>query len=149
MRKVVSVSGLGIGNFILNIAVALYLFANGIIGITQKTFFGNPGGDFGKMVRTIFSSRDMSDLANVITIILSVCAIAAGIFLLMQLFKVVIPITDLILFVFIILWAVFIVLVNIIAPLRDGFGDFLEYLTRLSAHLMVLGALISSSKRFA
>jgi hypothetical protein len=135
-----------LGYLVLNLAVALYLFANGILGISkQKDFFGNYGGEFGKMIQTFFGKGDLTDL---LVIVLSVCAIAAGVFILLQLFNVRIKITDLILFVFVIVWAAFIVIVDIINPLKaDKKPDLLPYLVQLSAHLMVLGGLISSSKR--
>jgi len=137
-----------IGLFLLNIAVALYLFANGILGISkEKDLWGRPSGEFGKMIQTIFGKGDFS---NVLVIVLSVCAIAAGVFLLLQLFKVQIGVTDLILFIFVIVWAAFIVIIDIIAPMQDkGKTEFLPYIVQLSAHLMVLGALISSTKRIS
>ena len=128
----------GIGNLLLNIAVALYLFANGVLGFDKK-------GEFFSMANAIFER----DLANVVAIVLSVFAIAAGVFLLLQLFKIEIGITDLILFIFVIVWVVFIVIIDIYNPIfGKGKTDFLPYLVQLSAHLMVLGALVSSTKRF-
>lgn len=136
-----------IGCLLLNIAVALYLFANGILGFTQKNVnvFGNQvqGGEFGKMMHTIFGR---GDLTNVLTIVVSIAAVAAGLLLLLALFKVEIPITDLILFIFVIIWVVFIVIVDIIHPLQNK-TEVLPYLVQLSSHLMVLGALVSSTKR--
>jgi len=135
-----------IGYLVLNVSVALYLFANGILGISKQNFFGQRGGEFGKMIQTIFGRGDFSDI---LVIVLSVCAIAAGVFLLLQLFRVEIGITDLILFIFVIVWAVFIVIVDIIHPLQDkNKPEFLPYIVQLSAHLMVLGGLISSTRRF-
>jgi hypothetical protein len=131
-----------LGFLLLNIAVALYLFVNGILGFSD-------GGEFKRIAGSIFTG----DFAKMVTIILSVCAIAGALFLMLQLFKVIvpIPITDLILFIFVIVWAVFVVIVNIINPVSGGFKnfEFLPYAAQLSAHLMVLGALITSTKRFA
>ena len=128
-----------IGFMLLNIAAALYLFANGILGITKDR-----GGEFGIMVREIFGRGDFS---NVLIIVLSVCGIAAGIFLLLALFRIDVPITDLILLVFIVLWLIFIAIVDIIHPLNSK-PNFMDYLRGLATHLMVLGTLISASKRF-
>lgn len=125
----------------LNIAVALYLFANGITGFTRER-----GGEFDTMVRTIFKNGDFS---AVIIIVLSVCAVAAGIFLLLSLFRIYVPITDIILIVFIVVWLVFIAIVDVINPISSYGVNFLEYTRQLAAHIMVLGALISSMKRFA
>jgi hypothetical protein len=129
-----------LGYFLLNIAVSLYLFANGILGFT------NAGkSEFYTMVRTVFPRG--GDLNGVLIIILSVCAIIAGIFLLMAVFRTHVVIRDFILFVFIVLWVIFIVIVDIIGPLTQKI-DLLVFIKQLSAHLMVLGALISSTRRF-
>jgi hypothetical protein len=133
-----------IGVLVLNIAVALYLFANGILGISKQNLFGQRGGEFGKMIQTIFGRGDLSDM---LTIVISICAIAAGVFLLLALFNINIRITDLILFIFVIIWVVFIVIVDIIHPLQNRV-EFLPYLVQLSSHLMVFGALVTSSKKF-
>ena len=137
-----------IGAILLNVSVALYLFANGILGITKEsTIFSPRGGEFGKMVQTIFGRGDFSD---VLTIVLGVCAIAAGVFLLLALFQIEVPITDLILLVFICVWVVFIVIVDIVNPLQNNNKiSFLQYLLQIAPHLMVLGALVNSTKRFS
>jgi len=136
-----------LGYLVLNIAVALYLFANGIVGISKAKFYEQKGGEFGKMIQTIF---DKGDLSDILIVVLSVCAIAAAVFLLLQLFRVQIGVTDLILFIFVIVWVAFIVIVDIINPLQArNKPDFLPYLIQLSAHLMVLGALSSSTKRIS
>ena len=141
-----------IGVILLNFSVALYLFANGIVGISREKvlWFDLPrGGEFGKMVDTIFKKAD-SDFRNVLIIILAVCAIAAGIFLLLSFFKIQVPITNLILLVFICLWAAFIVIVDIINPLQnsDKF-KFVDYLLQITPHLMVLGALVTATSASA
>jgi len=137
-----------LGLFLLNIAVSLYLFANGILGINNNSKWVNKG-EFYNMVSTIFGRGDFT---NVLTIILSVCAIVAGVFLLLTLFRNNLAVTDLILLVFIVLWVIFIVIVDIIRPMSGNsvFGktEPLDYLRQLAAHLMVLGALISSTRRF-
>jgi len=138
-----------IGVFLLNIAAALYLFANGIVGFSREKFLGFSfgGGEFGKMVNTIFESAN-GDFKYVLTIVLSVCAIAAGVFLLLTLFSAKIPITDLILLVFICLWVAFIVIVDIISPLKDGI-KILDYLLQITPHIMILGTLVIANKRFS
>jgi len=129
-----------LGLFLLNIAVSLYLFANGILGLTKTR-----NCEFFKMVGTIFGGGKFTE---VLTVILSVCAIVAGVFLLLTLFRNNVALTELILLVFIILWVIYIILVDIINPLKGSSVGFLAYLTILSAHLMVLGALLSSTRRF-
>ena len=128
-----------ISYFLLTIAAALYLFANGILGITK-----NRGGEFGTMARTILGTGEFT---NVIIVILSICGIAAGVFLLLALFRVDVPITDIILLIFVVVWVIFIAIVDIIGPLNNKI-DILDYLQQLATHLMVLGALMSSTRRF-
>jgi len=135
-----------LGYFLLNIAVALYLFANGVIGINDKLVDRILGKRiFYDMVSTIFGTGKFT---NGLSVVLSVCAIVAGVFLLLSVFKNDIALTEIILLVFIILWVIFIVIVDIIKPLQGHGPKLLEYLTILAAHLMVLGALISSTRRF-
>ena len=139
-----------IGVICLNVAVALYLFANGILGLSNQQrglrISIDRGSEFNTMVNTIFQKG--GDFSAVLIILLSVFAIVAGIFLLLQLFGIEVRITDPILLVFIVLWVVFIIVVDIVHPLNDK-TPFLVYLRQLGTHLMVLGALISSTKRFA
>jgi len=136
-----------IGAILLHASVALYLFANGILGITKGDSLRNfRGGEFGSMVETIFGKGDFS---NVLTIVLAVIAIGAGVFLLLSFFRIEIPVTDLILLVFICLWVAFIVIVDIIDPLQNKNIKFTTYLLQLSPHLMVLGAFAASTKRFS
>ena len=130
-----------LGVIVLNVSVALYLLANGILGFNDG--WGG-GGAFRMMAKTIFSG----DLVNVVTIILSICGVVAGVLMLLALLKVDVPLTDLILVIFIVVWLICIVILDIIHPLQNKV-KFLEYLVQLSTHLMVLGALITSTKRFA
>jgi len=141
-----------IGHILLNASVALYLFANGILGIKHDEYLGGliriRGGEFGKMVDTIFKNAD-SDFKYILIIVLSVCAIAAGIFLLLAFFKIEVPVTDIILLVFICLWVVFIVIVDILYPIQNKDKvKFLEYLLQLAPHLMVLGSFVTATKKF-
>ena len=138
-----------IGVIVTNVAVALYLFASGILGFNNGgvginfTNFTNP---FRSILTDILGRGDFT---NVLIIVLSICAIVAGVLLLLALFKIEVPITDLIMVIFICIWLVIIVLADIIHPLNKNHKfEFLTYLLQLSAHLMVLGALVTSTKRF-
>jgi len=125
-----------IGNFLLYIAAAVYLFVNGILGFDKK-------GDFYTMSNTIFGD---ANLVNIIAIILSVIGVIAGALLILQLFRIAIPRIELLMLIVIIVWAVFIVIVDIIG-LFSGKATFgLPYLATVATHLMILGALITSSR---
>jgi hypothetical protein len=127
------------GVFLLNIAVAFYLFVNGIVG-----FINASASDFSPIVSTVFKGWYYN---YVLIIVLSVCAIIAGILLITAIFKDDLLLTNVILFIFIVLWSIFIIIVDIINPLSSRTVVFLDYLQKLSTHLMILGALILSIKR--
>jgi len=129
------------GFFLLNIAVSLYLFVNGILGFTNAN-----ESEFSTIVRTIFPRG--WDFNNVLIIVLSACAIVAGVFLLVAVFKNDITVINVILYIFIVLWVIFIVIVDIISPISYGVRAPLDFLRQLSTHCMVLGAIITSTKRF-
>jgi hypothetical protein len=128
----------------LQISVALYLFVNGVLG------FSGSNSELAKVVRAIFGR---GDFPSVLSVIFSICAIVAGVFLLLELFAVRIQYTELVLFIFVIIWIVYIVLVDIINPINQQNAIFRQgngwtYLQGLASHLMVLGALLSASKKF-
>jgi hypothetical protein len=121
---------------ILNISTALYLFASGVLGFSG-------GGEIRQAVNVIFSGN----VANICTLILSVCAIAAGIFILLRFFGIDIAITELLLGILMILWIVFIILIDIV-PIFGGGFNFVGFLTRIAPHLMVLGSMALATERF-
>jgi len=134
-----------LGFFLLNVAVFLYLFVNGILGFTNVS-----KSEFYTMIRTIFPRGWLIngwDFEYFLIIALSVCAIVAGVLLLMSVFKNDVRVINVMLFIFIALWVAFIVIVDIIRPL-SSYNEPLAYLKQLSAHLMVLGALFTSTKHF-
>jgi hypothetical protein len=132
-------SSFSLGVLVLNIAVAAYLFATGIIGLATK------GGDIRQAVGAVF--RDGS-LVNILTIVLAVLAIAAGFFILLKFFGVKISSLGLILVILAIAWLVFIILIDIIDPLRSNFKiDFLKWLATLGCHLMALGGLLVAAQK--
>lgn len=130
-----------IGLLILQISVALYLFATGILGLSGKNWFKE--GEIRQAVSAIFKGN----AAEIIIIILAVCAVAAGILLLLDLFGIEIEILDLVLLILMIVWVVFIILVDVVRPIQKGISNFVEYLRILGAHLMVLGGMACVSKR--
>ena len=131
-----------LGFFLLNIAVSLYLFVNGVLGFANVN-----RSEFYTMVRTIGFpwGRDF-DIA--LTIVLSICAIIAGVLLLVSVFRNDVMAINVILFIFIALWVAFIIIVDIINPVLDKKFEPLAYFKQLSAHLMILGALFTSTKHF-
>jgi hypothetical protein len=137
-----------IGLVILQIAVALFLLVSGVTGLLNSS-----AGDLAPVVNFLKGVFESASIVTMMVIILSVCEIIAGFFLLSELFTTDLRITDMILFIIIILWIANIILVDILAPVGDhsvfrNLDTVLRYISSLSSHLMVLGGLILVCKKF-
>lgn len=137
-----------IGVVVLQISVALFLLVAGITGIIRSN-----AGELAPVVSFLGDLFKNPSLATIMVVVLSVCEIIAGFFLLTELFTTDLRITDMILFIFIIFWIVNIVLVDFVGPIGEGSSfrsvkSVLDYLGTLSSHLMVLGALILVTKKY-
>lgn len=137
-----------VGLIILQIAVALFLLVSGITGLLSSS-----AGDLAPVVTFLKNALTNASVATLIVIILSVCEIVAGVFLLGELLTTDLRITDIILMVIIVLWIANIALVDFITPFSGGTSfrsveSVLKYVSTLSSHLMVLGALICVTKKF-
>jgi hypothetical protein len=133
-----------IGVYVLHISVALYLLVNGVLG-----FYGDKGELIG-VINTLFGR---GNFAAALGAFFSVCAIVAGVMLLIELFGFEFGITDLILLIFICIWLVYIILVDIINPIAQGGSAFRQgniwiYLRELAAHAMIFGAILTAIRRF-
>ena len=64
--------GKSIGLTIMNFAVAIYLLATGILGLTGRKWF--PDGEIRRAVSAMFKG----DLAEILIIVFAILAIAAG-----------------------------------------------------------------------
>jgi hypothetical protein len=127
-----------VGGIIFYIATALYLLAAGFIGI-----FGGNGGEFYGMVSSILGGGELS---TVIAIIFALAATAAGALLFLQFFGMEFGIIEIILIAFCILWILFILVEDIIVPLRTH-PHFLSWLRALASHLIVLGAVATGTRK--
>lgn len=137
-----------LGLIVLQIAVALYLLVSGVSGL-----IGSSAGDLQPVVAFLNGLFSSPTIVTFIIIALSVAEIIAGFFLITELFTTDLRITDMILMIFIVLWIVNIVLVDFIYPIGDGksfrsVSAVLRYLSVLSSHLMVLGALVMVARKF-
>ena len=131
----------GIGGFLLNIALAIYLLATGILGLTGRKFF--PDGEIRKAVTSLFKG----DFAEILIVVLAIVAIAAGAFILLKFFGISIPMTELLLIILAIVWVVFIIMIDIVYPINKG-ANFVDWLRSLGSHLMVLGGITLATERF-
>jgi hypothetical protein len=128
--------------FLLNISVALYLFATGILGLSGKSWFRE--GEIRRAVTGIFRG----DFAEILIVILAALAIAAGVFILIRLFGLEIPFTEMILIILAIVWLVFIIMVDVIYPLNNRGTNFVDWLRGIASHLIVLGGITLATERF-
>jgi hypothetical protein len=132
-----------IGGILLNFAVAIYLLATGILGLTGRKFF--PDGEIRKAVTALFKG----DFAELLIVILGIFAIAAGAFILIRFFGIDIPLTELLLIILAIVWVVFIIMIDVIRPLNSRGGtNFVDWLRSLGSHLMALAGILLVSERF-
>jgi len=127
---------------VLNFGVAIYLLATGILGLAGKSFFSD--GEIRKAVTSIFSGN----FAEILIVILAIVAIAAGVFILLKFFGIVIPVTELLLVILTIVWVIFIIMVDIIAPLSGKGMNFVDWLRILGSHLVVLAGIALATERF-
>jgi uncharacterized membrane protein YphA (DoxX/SURF4 family) len=137
-----------IGLVILQIAVALYLLVSGVTGLLNSS-----AGDLAAVIGFLNELFKNQSIVTIMVIVLSVSEIIAGFFLIMELFTTDLRITDMILFLFIILWVANIVLVDFVGPISSGatfrsVSGVLKYMSVLSSHLMVLGALVLVTRKF-
>jgi hypothetical protein len=128
----------GVGVFLWKISVALYLIANGILGLQKWS-----GGDF----MIIFKRMNFSGgTLSLFVTIASVIALVAGIAILLEMFNIRLSFLDNLIFIVAIIWAVYIVL-EIVSWITGGFRDFWHLLQMLAVHLMVFASLLIASKR--
>jgi hypothetical protein len=132
-----------IGGIILNVAVAAYLLATGILGISGRKFF--PDGEIRKAVTAMFKG----DAAEIVIVIISVLAIAAGAFIVIKFIGIQIPFGELALVVLALVWVVFIILMDFVQPFGGNKKvNMVEWLRTFGTHLMVLGGISLSTERF-
>jgi phosphotransferase system glucose/maltose/N-acetylglucosamine-specific IIC component len=132
----------GLCNLIWKVSVALYLFANGVLGLQNKI---PSKGDFYQILQRIGMG---SNGLKICVPVLSVIAIIAGILIILELFDIKVPMLETLLLIIAIIWAVFVV-VEIISWIKGTVRkDFLEVLKMVAVHLMILVPLLLGSKKF-
>jgi hypothetical protein len=132
----------GIGGILLNFAVAIYLLATGILGLTGRKYF--PDGEIRRAVTALFKGN----FAEILIVILAVVAIAAGSFILLKFFGISIPAIELLLIILAIVWVVFIIMIDIVYPLNHKGTNFVDWLRSFGSHLMVLAGITLATERF-
>jgi hypothetical protein len=127
-------SGAGIGNLLWTLSVALYLIANGVLGLKKGS-----EGDF----EVIFSKIGINN--SLIVQIAAIISLVAGIALLLYIFNIKLSFLDTLIFIIAIIWAVYIV-VEIFSWLKGDFSWLI--IQRLAVHLMVFASLLIASRKF-
>jgi len=129
----------GVGVFLWKISVALYLIANGVLGLSKWS-----GGDF----RIIFNRIGFSgNTLSLFVSIASVIALVAGIAILLEMFNISFSFLDTLIFIVAIIWIVYVV-IEIVSWVTGGFDSFWYSLQMLAVHIMVLASLLVASKKF-
>jgi len=132
-----------LGSFLWKISVALYLIANGVLGLFFK------GGDFYIIFHKVFNVN----ANNPLVIIASVIALVAGIAVILEMLNVRVSFLDTLILIIAIIWAVY-VIVEIIGWITNKYStgvdalNFWQILQRLAVHIMVLASLLIASKKF-
>jgi hypothetical protein len=145
-----------LGTYVTHVAVALYLLADGILGLMEKTLWqrirlavGSRNATGNEIVDTLTQVFDTGDLAKTLVVLFSVLAIAGAVFLLLELFGLRIPAVGIVILVFLVVWLLFIALSDGVCAFKNTRNfDVLPWLRVLAVHLVVLGALIGASRRF-
>jgi hypothetical protein len=129
----------GIGIILWKISVALYLIANGVLGLTKNS----GAGDF----KIIFDRMGFTN--NLFVICASVIALIAGIAILLEMFDVRLSFRDNLILIIAIIWAVYVV-IEIVSWVTKGVGNdgFWYVLQKLAVHLIVLASLLVASRKF-
>lgn len=126
---------------ILQIALAFFLIVAGVLGLMRSN-----AGELGQVVGLLDGLFKSPTITTAIIITLAIVELIAGVFLIVEFFSGDIQLANIILIVFMILWIVNIVLIDVLGAV-DGshfknVTSVLNYLYQLSRHLMILGAII-------
>jgi hypothetical protein len=128
----------GIGIFLWKISVALYLIANGVLGLMRYA-----DGDFW----IIFNKLGFDgDALNLFVRIAGVIAFIAGVAIALEMLNVKISFLETLTFIVAIIWAVYII-VEIFSWTKGGNNNIWHLAQKLAVHLMVLANLLITSKK--
>jgi hypothetical protein len=131
----------GIGIFLWKISVALYLIANGVLGLQDK--FRNKG-DFYIIFSRMFDGKTLSLFVTVASVI----ALIAGICILLEMFEVKVSFLDTLILIIAIIWVVYVV-IEIIGWITNSKTEYtFDVLQKLAVHTMVLSSLLIASRKF-
>ena len=125
----------GIGIFLWKIAVALYLIANGVLGLISK------GGDFHAIL------TGTMNFPSIIATIIAVFALVAGILVVIEMFGLTFRSLDVIALVLAVIWAAYIIIGIVSWITKSNTMSIWEMLQRVAVHTMVLGSLLITARK--
>ena len=134
------------GGIILQLAVSLFLIVAGILALQDK-------GSQDAAALAVYKLFDGGSLSEILVLVLGICELIAGVYLLLSFFINVGKLADTFILIITIVWIVVIVLVNIlgVGGVLDGaFSSktaIIGFLKSFSSNLLVLGALLIVWKR--
>jgi len=137
--------GRGICGTIWQLAAALYLIANGVLGLQGGG--GILRGGSGVFHEILHRMGFRGDMLGVMLTLLSIIAVVAGIAIVLDLFSIEVPFLNIVVLVVGIVWIIYIV-ITLISWIGDGFGNFFQELSMLAVNAMILASLLTASKRF-
>ena len=136
-----------LGNIILRVALGLFLLAYGIVTVqTNGTFAGLGGNEVAKAVGSFLKG----DVADIVIILIGICAIVAGAGILVSFFVPLGSAMGIFNTIVLVVWLVVIVLGDILGKgglLNGAFGNFKAFtgfIQSFSLHAIVLGAMMTS-----
>lgn len=147
-----AVSRYSLSRIVLRVAVALFLIVTGILtlqldsGLLGRLQAGFAGNEVANAIHNLFKG----DLANILIILMGVLQLVSGVFLFLGFFINLKRFNDTVLLIVMIMWLVVILLVDVMGRggLLDGafetMASFLTFAKVLSAHLLVLGAIMNA-----
>jgi len=131
----------GLGIFLWKISVALYLIANGVLGLSKSLW---NKGDFWIIFDRIGFK---GDALSVFVGVASVVALVAGIAIILEMLSLELAFLDTLIFIIAVIWAVYII-IEIIGWITGKGNENLWYtLQRLAVHIMVLANLLIASRK--
>jgi hypothetical protein len=112
------------------------------LGLAGRRFFSD--GEIYSAVTSLFRG----DFAQILVVVMSVIAVAAGAFILLKFFGITIAITEMLLFILAIAWIVLIIMIDVVYPIGHKGTNFVDWLRSIGTHLMALAGIMLATEHF-
>lgn len=126
---------------ILQLALAFFLIVAGIAGLMRSN-----AGELNQVIILLDGLFKSGTVTSAVIITLALTELIAGLFLIVEFFSGEIRLINVILLIFMILWVINIVLIDVLGAVNGNpfknIVSVLNYLSVFSRHLMILGAII-------